>query len=381
MDRVSANLANLEAVWDRAQPMLPTGPSRGSSREYEDLRRTWTDLLAGLPPIDSWNITEELPDLDAAGQAFVDYADIGEPPFDLMNQLEAPGTQIDEYRFRLGRARRRAIHARLSTLTSTIDETIPQITKSLPRDSADKVSDSRTETVEQSIGEIERLLGDTTERKGRWGDLHRHLHFSQGQDWHDILEMDWPSVRTDIEAASLTDSDPLPVPEIDLGRAASAHPAGGASTTLAWSTLDDEGFERLLYDLLRSFPSYQNVEWLLKTRAPDRGRDLSAERVILDDSGTTRTERVIIQAKHWTSKSVGPAEVTGTLATLSLLEPPTIHTLVIATSGRFTSDAVGVVDKHNADGKMPHIDLWSDSRLESILSARPDLVASHGLRP
>ncbi|MFI8778077.1 restriction endonuclease [Brachybacterium paraconglomeratum] len=381
MDRVSANLAKLEAVWDRAQPMLPTGPARGSSREYEDLRRAWSELLAGLPPIDSWNITEQLPDADAAGQAFIDYAEIGEHPFDLLNRLEAPGAQLDEYRFRLGRARRRAIRTRLGILTSIVSETLPGIAQSIPRDSTDKLSDARTATIEDSISEVERLLGDTTVRKGSWGDLHRHLHFGQGPDWHDILEKDWPSVRADIEAASLADADPLPVPEIDLGRAASAHPSGAASTELAWSTLNDDGFERLLFDLIRTFPTYQNVQWLLKTRAPDRGRDLSAERVIQDDSGTTRTERVIIQAKHWLSKSVGPAEVSGTLSTLPLLEPPPIHTLVIATSGRFTSDAAGIADKHNAEGKMPHIELWSESRLESLLSARPDLVASHGLRP
>lgn len=381
MDRAAANLAKLEAVWERAQPMLPSGPSRGSSREYDDLRRAWSALLSGLPPIDGWTVTEELPDADAAGQAFIDYADIGEPPFALMNQLEEPGNQLDEYRFRLAQARRRAIHERLNDLTSTVNETLPRIIESVPRDSTDRLDDSRTATIEDAISEIERLLGDTTERGGRWGDLHRHMHFGQGHDWHDIVEMDWPSVRTDIEAASLAESDPLPVPGIDLGAAASARPSGRASTGLSWSTLDDDGFERLLFDLLRAFPRYQNVEWLMKTRAPDRGRDLSAERVIQDDGGTTRTERVIVQAKHWTSKSVGPSDITGTLATLSLWEPPVIRALVIATSGRFTTDAVAVAEKHNADGKLPFIELWPDSRLETLLSQRPDLIASHGLRP
>jgi hypothetical protein len=52
MDRGTANLATLDAVWERAQPMIPTGPSRGSSREYNDLRRSWGSLLPGMPPID-----------------------------------------------------------------------------------------------------------------------------------------------------------------------------------------------------------------------------------------------------------------------------------------------------------------------------------------
>lgn len=118
----------------------------------------------------------------------------------------------------------------------------------------------------------------------------------------------------------------------------------------------------------------------MKTRAPDRGRDLSAERVIRDDAGTTRTERVIVQSKHWTSKSVAPADIINTLAALPLWEPPVVRALVIATSGRFTADAVAVVDKHNADGKLPLIELWADSRLETLLSQRPDLIALYRLR-
>jgi hypothetical protein len=37
MDRTSANLARLQGIWDRAHPMLPTGPSGGSTNEYDDL--------------------------------------------------------------------------------------------------------------------------------------------------------------------------------------------------------------------------------------------------------------------------------------------------------------------------------------------------------
>lgn len=380
MDRAAANLAKLQTIWDRAQPMIPSSPQRGTSREYEDLRRAWTPLLSGLPPIDGLTVTEELPDIDEAGQSFIGYWEIGEPAFALMNELEKPGHQLDEYRFRLAQARRRAIHDRLDELTTTINGTLAKLTESVDRNSSDRVDDPRTKMVEDSISEIERLLGDTTNRKGRWGDLHRHLHFGPAHDWHDIAEMDWPSVREDIEAASLSETDPLPVPAIDLGVAASAKPTGGATIGLTWAALDDDGFERLLFDLLTGFPSYQNVEWLTKTRAPDRGRDLSAERIIKDDGGTTRTERVIVQAKHWTTKSVAPADITNTLAALPLWEPPVVRALVVATSGRFTSDAVAIVEKHNADGKLPFIELWPDSRLETQLSQRPDLIASYRLR-
>ena len=380
MDRAAANLSKLDDVWERAQPMLPSGPSRGSSREYEDLRRRWTALRGGLPPIDGWTVTDELPDADAVGQEFIDYADCGEPPFALLNQLEEPGKQLDEYRFRLAQARRRAIRDRLCELRTTVGETLLRVIESVPRDSTDRLDDPGTRLIADAISEIEQLLGDTTERKGRWGDLHRHMHFGQGHDWHDIVEFDWPSVRADIEAASLSQSGPLPVPDIDLGAAASARPTGGVTIGLAWDSLDADGFERLLFDLLRSFPRYQNVEWLMKTRAPDRGRDLSAERILEDDGGTVRNERVIVQAKHWSTTSVGPTDVATTLAALSLWEPPVVRALVLATSGRFTADAVAVVEKHNTAGKLPYIELWPDSRLETLLSQRPDLIASYGLR-
>jgi hypothetical protein len=54
--------------------------------------------------------------------------------------------------------------------------------------------------------------------------------------------------------------------------------------------------------------------------------------------------------------------------------------LIIITSGRFTTDAVAVVEKHNADGKTPFIELWPDSQLEAMLAQRPDLIEAYGLR-
>lgn len=380
MDRAAANLAKLDAILERALPMLPSGPSRGSSREYDDLQRAWASVRTGLPAIDGWKVTIDLPDADAIGAAFLDYAEIGEAPFGVLNEIEEPGRTLDEYRFRLGRARRRAVHDRLQELTQFIDIALQKAVDGVERDSTEPLDRPEVHEIGAAVSEIERLLSDTTERQGRWGDLHRHIYFGQGHDWHDIREYDWPSVRTDIESAGLSDADPIPVVGIDLGAAAAAHPAGSASTGLAWTKVTDDGFERILYDLLGGLSGYQNVQWLMKTRAPDRGRDLSLERVIVDGSGTVRTERVIVQAKHWMSKSVAPADVTGTLAALSLWEPPPVQWVLIATSGRFTSDAVAVVEKHNADGNRPSIELWPESRLETLLAQRPDLVAAHGLR-
>ncbi|OJF10772.1 hypothetical protein BG844_30295 [Couchioplanes caeruleus subsp. caeruleus] len=360
--------------------MLPIGPSGGSTPEYEDLTRTWGDLLRGLPKIDDWTITERLPDMHAIGMAYLEYAEFGEPPFGLMDASDAPGKALAEYRHRLNRARRRAVRDRMQELVTKVDTLLPQLLADVPRDSLERLEDARASEVDAAIAEIERLMGATASRRGRWSDLHRHMHFGQGHDWHDIYELDWPTLKPDIEAAMFSEDDPLPVPDIDLGRAASQRPVGGASTKLSWNKLDPDVFERLLHDLLRNLPGYQNVQLLMKANAADRGRDISAERVLHDGAGGVRTERVIVQAKHWLSKSVPPEEITSALTRITLWEPPVVRGFVVATSGHFTPDAVAWVERHNEAGKVPFIDLWPEPRLTTMLSERPWLVAEYGLR-
>lgn len=144
MDRPAAKLAKLEAVWPLARPMLPSGPSRGSSREHEDLRRTWAALLSGLPPVNGWTVTEQLADIDEAGQSFIDSFEIGEPAFEFMNQLEEPGNQLGDDRLRLPQSRRRAIHERPDDLTSIIGDILPRVVESILRNSTDRLDDATT---------------------------------------------------------------------------------------------------------------------------------------------------------------------------------------------------------------------------------------------
>ncbi len=388
-DKVAVNLEKLERVWERAKPFVPDGPQFGSAPEYQTLSRAWDDLLAGLLPIDGWRITEGLPDVDSLGQMFLDYAEAGIFPKGAWAIASQPEEDLSRYRHFLDRARRRAIASRLTVLTERITELIREVVSGLPTREAwlADVSSKRvridtpaTSEISDFLEEIERLLGQTVERRGSWGALRRHLHFGEAGDWLDISESDWPSVQWDIEAAKVGDSDPIPVPDIDLGAAGAADLTGGATTSLNWSALHPEDFERLLFDLLRDLAGYQNVDWLMKTNAPDRGRDISLQRVVPDDAGTIRTDRVIVQAKHYTSKSVGPSDVQGALTSLPLWEPPVIRSLIIATSSRFSSDAVTLAEKHNDLGNRPHIELWPDSRLETLLAQRPKLAITYGLR-
>lgn len=380
LDRTAANLAKLEDVWARAESFMPKGPAAGSDPEYDDLCRAWTDLLSGLPPIDGWTITDELPDIDQMGRAFVDYFEIDEPPFALYADAEQPGKDLAEYRYRLARARRRAGRERLRELVALLDNGLPVLVAEVERASRVVLTGALADELRAAVGEIERLMGDTTRQSKRWSDLHRHLALGEGHDWHGIKEHDWPSVRFDVEAAGRADADPLPVPDLDLGVAAAGKLTGSATSALPWDRLDDTGFERLLYDLIRDLPHHQNVQWLQRTRAADRGRDLSCERVTQTGAGGTRTERVIVQAKHWLSKSVGAAEVGSNVTNMALIPPPVVRILVFATSGAFSGDAIDWVERHNERATAPFIELWPHSHLEMLLAQRPGLVAAHGLR-
>jgi hypothetical protein len=379
-DRTAANLAKLEKIWDRAQTFIPKGPAAGSPPEYDDLCRSWSDLLKGLPEIDGWTITAPLPDIDSLGRAFIDYLEADQIAFELFEQGEQPGKDLDEYRYRLNRARRQAARGRLQALIVRIDTGLPHVLAGVDRDSRLRLEGEWVDRITTAIPEIERLMGDTAQRTGRWTYLLRHIHFGEGHDWHDIAEFDWPSVRSDIEAAGLSDIDPLPTPDIDLGHAATGTLTGSVSTVLLWSRLTDDGFERLLYDLLREYPEHQNVQWLTKTRAADRGRDLSFDRVLQDATGGSRIERVIVPAKHWQAKSIRPTDLAEALAGVKLWEPPAVHTLIVVTSGRFTSDAIAWQERHNYTVTPPHIDLWPENKLESLLAQKPHIAAAHGLR-
>jgi hypothetical protein len=158
MDRAAANLAKLEDVWRRARAFIPTGPARGSHPEYDDLRRAWSDLISGLPRIDGWTITEDLPDIDEIGQMFIDYLEISEQPIGAFEAGEQPAKDLAEYRYRLNRARRRAARERLAQLTTVIDASLPRLLVDVARDSQARLEGSEVDQITTAVDEIERLL-------------------------------------------------------------------------------------------------------------------------------------------------------------------------------------------------------------------------------
>lgn len=129
------------------------------------------------------------------------------------------------------------------------------------------------------------------------------------------------------------------------------------ATELKWDILTSEKFERLIFTLISSEANYENPEWLTRPNAPDRGCDLSVSRVFNDPFSGTLRERVIIQCKHYQSKSVSPTDIATLKEQMKLWKPPRIDVLVIAASGRFTSDAVAAIKKHNQSDSALRIEM------------------------
>jgi Restriction endonuclease len=347
---------------------------------YDELMRQFEDLAASLPPIHEYAITVRPMHLDEAGQWRIDAMDVPEALPGLQRELDAPGKAIAEYRHRLQKERRGLVRQRAEFLATQIDGLLSDLVERHPRDSSSVKDDEDWITMDKTFRELFRLLGKDELRGTRISYLERHLHFGLGVDLHDIADHDWPDVKPRIEKALYADREPLPVPMVDLGTLAAARPAGPVPTELDFSGLDDETFERLIFSLLTTTEGYENATWLMETRAPDRGRDLSVDRVNADAlTGVTR-DRVIVQCKAW-KKSLSPTECAAALAPLPLWQPPPIDVLVIATTGRFSADAVAWIEKHNNEGKRPRIQLWANSTLELMLASRSDLVTRFDLRP
>ena len=73
-------------------------------------------------------------------------------------------------------------------------------------------------------------------------------------------------------------------------------------------------------------------------------------------------------------------EMTKLREQMRLWEPPRGDALIVATSGRFPTDAITWAERHNQSDQAIRIELWPESHLEHLLAQRPDLIAEFGLR-
>jgi hypothetical protein len=384
LEATEANLAKLDLVLSRIERLVPPGFVFSHDQAFEEHIRTYADLLKGLPKIDGWK-PESIPmDISARSQCRLDAEEVGE--ISMMDSVEeeiaAPSRELAEYRHRLSRVRRRLIRSASTDLIASIEDTIKALNKAVgKKPKLDRqVSSRHWNSLKGQMEELETLMGSGMPRLPRLGDLQRHLHFGYIQDLIDIVEQDWPEVRKGLSKSLYGEDEPLPVEVNDLASLADSQPKGQVITKLKWDSLSADLFERLIFSLISSAQGYENPEWLTHTNAPDRARDLSVWRVINDPLSGVSRSRLIIQCKHWTTKSVSPSDIATLKEQISAWEPPKIDVLVIATSGRFTADAVSVIEKNNSGDRSLKIEPWAESHLEKLLAARPALIAEFGLR-
>jgi len=383
-EAAEANLVKAEKVLAEVEAAIPKGIVFGDNPEYESNCRRFKALLAALPKIDGWKPQILLLELDEIAQNRLDAHEVGdiECIVSVERLISEPSKLLREYRYRFNQKRRELIRDALIDLIDAIDANLRNLAKLLEGDqaSSEVVTDDEFEELKQNVAQIATLLGSSVPKPPRWSNLHRHMSFRMFGDLHDIIEHDWPGVKAGLRRSMYGEKEPVPVGIEDLGALLSAKPTGPVATRLKWENLTEEEFERLIFVLISAEKEYENPEWLMKTNAPDRGRDLSVYRIYTDPLGGTLRERVIIQCKHWRSKSVGPAEIAALKEQMKLWEPPRVDTHVIATSGRFTSDAVAVVEKHNQSDSALRIEMWPESHLERLLASRPAIIAEFGLR-
>ncbi len=383
-EATEANLVKLERLNKDILDFVPKGIQFGCNPEYEDRCRAFNEVQAALPMIDGWKPECSFPDLNDLAQSRLDAEDIGEVSLlvEAEEPIEIPGKDLRAYRFRFNKKRRALIQDALSELIYFIDSDIRTVKTNLGPDieKNTRIDDLCWETLQDHVNQIATLLGSSIKKPQRWNDLLRHLYFGLISDFQDIEKMDWPSIKIELRESLYGVDDPIQVHVKDLSDLVSGRPQGPVATRLHWERLSPGEFERLIFALISAEQGYENPEWLMQPNAPDRGRDLSVTRLTIDRLSGAIRSRVIIQCKHWLSRSVTILDVTTLIGQMKLWEPPRIDALIIATSGRFTSDAVAFIEKHNQSDTSLRIEMWTESHLERLLASRPSLIAEFKLR-
>jgi hypothetical protein len=383
-EATEANLDKLDRLWQQLRTHIPDGIAFGSNPEYEELLRHFDEVASGLPAIDGWRIGARPLELDDIGRVRFDAAEIGEieAKISIENHIYELDSLLPAYRFRLNRKRRHVVRAVLEKKIESVNQVLKGLALLLAdaSEQTTKVEDHRFERLRQEVREIDTLLGSSVKRPLRWAELNRHLSFGLYSDLGDILNHDWPAIEGQLSGLLFGENEPLPVGVEDLAEIVIPDSNISVPTKLNWSALDPEEFERLVFTLIAPEPGYENVQWLMQTNAPDRGRDLSATRVATDALLGTFRSRVIVQCRHWLKRSIAVADVANLKEQVTLWEPPRVDICIIATSGRFSSDAVALIEKQNQSDRALRIEMWPESHLERLLAGRPGLIAQFGLR-
>lgn len=379
-----ANLVKLERLWKEINDLTPTGIVFGKNDEYENRCRSYVEILPYLPKIKGWRPNALPLDLDEIAQMRLDAAELQEISVTVSteNEVSSPCRELGKYRFLLNQKRQVIFRDTLVTLIDSVDANIREIRKLIDatEEKPEIMSGEEWDRLQNNVGQIDTLIGSGVDRAKRWSDLHRHLKFGQLQDFDDIERMDWPSVKKGLRESMYGENEPIPNDIDNLDELVSKKSIGQVASKLQWEKLSPEEFERLIFSLISSEDGYENPQWLTNTNAADRGRDLSVDRISNDALTGVIRHRVIIQCKHWLKQSVSINDVSSLQAQMKLWEPPRVDVHIIVTSGRFTTDAISLIEKHNQSDQALRIEMWPESHIEMLLASRPNFIAEFKLR-
>lgn len=371
-DRTRANIELLQNLWHRYERHIPTSPVFGfDTPEVDRIRWEFSDVVKSLPAINGERLEVELPAIDDISQAMIEYREILDSEVDIYRALDdfqrLPKRELDRYQFMVLKARRVLVRKRIEQVIARVDHLL-RSTVVIQGGREFPGRDEDWSLLIELIAELDRLRGDEPLSDTRLGDLNRHMHFAEPVDLRDIVETDWPSVRSALVDLVFR-GEAMTVSVQDLGDLVQSEPTGSVTSRLPWERVGSEKFERLTFDVLRSAGSYENIEWLMNTNAPDRGRDLSAVRVIVDELSGVKRLDVIVQCRHWTDRSIGISELASLLEQVKLWSRQ-FHVVIIVTSGMFTQDAVDWREQRELQGKSPSVEFWPRSHLEHLLASR-----------
>jgi len=383
LNKVSVNLELLKEKWAEIEQLLPVkgGWSEKDKSQYEIKCLEFSDILKEIPKIGDINIRNLLPEYDWVSQDSKDVSDldVSDCIMEFYSETFAQDSEISKYEHAFKRERRRLIRNQVQQCVVDIDKILDLLNITLEgRYSSDALKPEEINPLKERIRQLDGLIGDSVSRPPRWSDLDRHLHFGLVHDLHDIIRLDWPSIKPSIDSFFYGD-DPIPIITQDIGDLVdSADKTGIIGTSLNWTSITDVQFERLCADLLKALPNWENVEWLTPTHASDRGKDLEAFWVYQDAARGTIRERTLVECKHRPDKSVSPKDIE-TLQNLSVTHGKADLYLVI-TSGKFSDQVTQIVDGWNESNSRLKVELWEHWKLEQLLASHPYIIKLYGLR-
>lgn len=384
LNKVKFNLDLVKKKWDELRELLayPVEGNWDHEGKEEYLRKCleFMELLTKIPSIRGLKIEEVLPDYDEVSQGSRDYRDLGEVDAftSFISDVFEQGSEISKYEHFLNIERGKLVR---NQLLNYIKEVNNILSKLKVEENEEKWSDPADpdiiHQINEKVSQIEVLMGESIKLPSRWGDLNRHLYFGQIHDLNDIIIHDWPSITSDLRS-SLQAEEPFEIDIEDLGNLVdNSNKSGQIGIHLKWDAITYDNFERLCADLLESLPEWENVEWLTPTNASDRGRDITAFWVSHTTSRGTIRERAIIQCKHRPNKSVSAKDIEA-FQNLSLLHD-NVDLYLLITSGKFSDQAIQIVEKQNQTNNKPHVEVWEHWKLEKLLASYPNLIKIYGL--